>query len=120
MNNTTITVQVLVNAPIAKVWEYWNKPEHITHWAFASDDWEALSPENDLRVGGKFKTTMAAKDKSASFDFGGVYTVVNEDKDIEYDGLHLGKITVDCFIDDRAIGFKNWNQALSELELRKK
>jgi hypothetical protein len=30
-----------------KVWEYWNKPEHIVHWAFASDDWEAPAAENE-------------------------------------------------------------------------
>lgn len=58
------TVQTVVNAPMEKVWKCWNKPEHITGWAFASDDWEAPAAENDLRVGGKFKTTMAAKDKS--------------------------------------------------------
>ncbi|HEU4985192.1 MAG TPA: SRPBCC domain-containing protein, partial [Nitrososphaera sp.] len=48
--------------------------------------------ENDLRVGGRFKTTMAAKDKSASFDFGGVYTSVKEHELIEYDmddGRHV-------------------------------
>jgi uncharacterized protein YndB with AHSA1/START domain len=73
-----ITVQTVVKAPIAKVWECWNKPEHITDWAFASDDWEAPAAENDLRIGGKFKTTMAAKDKSSSFDFTGTYTAVRE------------------------------------------
>ena len=80
-----ITVQTVVNAPMEKVWECWNKPEHITGWAFASDDWEAPAAENDLRIGGKFKTTMAAKDKSASFDFAGVYTNVKNHKVIEYD-----------------------------------
>jgi uncharacterized protein YndB with AHSA1/START domain len=88
----TITVQTVVNAPMEKVWECWNKPEHITGWAFASDDWEAPASENDLRVGGRFKTTMAAKDKSASFDFAGVYTDVKEHKLIEYDmgdGRHV-------------------------------
>ena len=63
MNNKAITVQTVVNAHMEKVWECWNKPEHITGWAFASDDWEAPAAENDLRVGGKFKTTMAAKDE---------------------------------------------------------
>ncbi|MBI2027968.1 MAG: SRPBCC family protein [Candidatus Levybacteria bacterium] len=87
-----ITVQTVVNAPIAKVWEYWNKPEHITGWAFASDDWEAPTAENDVREGGKFKTVMAAKDKSESFDFTGVYTSVKEHELIEYDmddGRHV-------------------------------
>ncbi len=80
-----ITVSVEVNAPIEKVWEYWNQPEHITQWAFASDDWEAPSAENDLREGGKFKTVMAARDKSTSFDFTGTYTKVEDQKLIEYD-----------------------------------
>jgi uncharacterized protein YndB with AHSA1/START domain len=85
MNKNPITIETVVNAPIEKVWEYWNKPEHIVHWAFASDDWEAPAAENDLRVGGTFKTTMAAKDKSTSFDFAGVYSAVKENELIEYD-----------------------------------
>ena len=91
-NKNTITVETVIKAPVEKVWESWNKPEHIVNWAFASDDWKALDPKNDLRVGGKFKTTMAAKDKSASFDFTGVYTAVEEHKLIEYDmsdGRHV-------------------------------
>lgn len=87
-----ITVQTVVNAPMDKVWECWNKPEHITGWAFASDDWEAPAAENDLRTGGRFKTRMVAKDKSAGFDFGGVYTDVKEHRLMEYDmddGRHV-------------------------------
>lgn len=94
MNKNPITVETTVKAPISKVWEYWNKPEHITKWAFASDDWEAPAAENDLRVGGAFKTVMAAKDKSTSFDFTGIYTAVEEYKRIEYDfGDRHTKIT---------------------------
>lgn len=84
-NNNPITITTTVNAPIEKVWEYWTSPEHITQWAFASDDWEAPSAENDVRLGGTFKTVMAAKDGSASFDFGGSYTAVTEHELIEYD-----------------------------------
>lgn len=84
MTPNAITIEVVVNAPISKVWEYWNKPEHIHNWAFASDDWEARGAENDLRVGGTFKTIMGAKNKSASFEFGGVYTAVTENQDIAF------------------------------------
>ena len=92
MMNNPITVQTTVKAPMARVWEYWNKPEHITGWAFASDDWEASAADNDLRVGGTFKTTMAAKDRSESFDITGAYTAVKEHELIEYDmddGRHV-------------------------------
>lgn len=79
-----ITVQTTINASINKVWEFWSKPEHIKKWAFASLDWHVPNAENDLRTGGKFSTTMAAKDGSMSFDFGGEYTLVKENQAINY------------------------------------
>ena len=81
---TVVTVSTVINAPVAKVWEYWSKPEHITQWCSASDDWHAPKAENDLRTGGKFSTRMEAKDGSMGFDFGGVYDVVKNDEYIEY------------------------------------
>jgi uncharacterized protein YndB with AHSA1/START domain len=83
-NTTALTVAATVKAPVEKVWEYWNNPAHITNWCFASDDWHAPAAENDLREGGKLKTTMAAKDGSFSFDFEGVYTLVKEQEAIAY------------------------------------
>lgn len=80
----TITVTAILNAPVERVWKFWSEPQHIKNWAFASDDWHAPSAENDLRTGGSFKTTMAAKDGSFSFDFGGIYTEVEENKIIAY------------------------------------
>lgn len=85
MNQNPITVQTVINAPMSQVWQYWNDPAHITGWAFASDEWEAPAAKNDLRIGGHFTTTMAAKDKSTSFDFTGIYTIVEEPQLIEYD-----------------------------------
>jgi uncharacterized protein YndB with AHSA1/START domain len=85
METGPITIETVVKAPIEKVWEYYNAPEHITQWAFASDDWEATNAVNDLRVGGRFSTTMGAKDKSQSFEFGGTYSTVDEHALIEYD-----------------------------------
>ena len=81
---TVITVETTVKAPVEKVWASWSDPKHITQWAFASDEWHAPYADNDLRKEGKFKTTMAAKDGSMSFDFEGVYTNVQPYKVIEY------------------------------------
>ncbi len=81
---TNITIEATVNAPIERVWAYWNEPEHIKNWAFASDDWHCPASENDLRVGGKFSSTMAAKDGSFSFDFWGIYDEVDTNKYIAY------------------------------------
>ncbi len=74
---TVVTVEATVNAPIEKVWDCWTKPEHITQWCQASDDWHAPSAENDLKEGGKYSTRMEAKDGSFGFDFWGIYDSVN-------------------------------------------
>ncbi|MFA9186888.1 SRPBCC family protein [Flavobacterium sp. FBOR7N2.3] len=79
-----ITIKTTVNASISKVWEFWTLPEHITKWSFASPDWHTPYAENDLKTGGKFKSTMAAKDGSMSFDFEGEYTLVKPNEAIEY------------------------------------
>jgi uncharacterized protein YndB with AHSA1/START domain len=79
-----ITVQTTINVPIKIVWACWTGPEHITKWNNASDDWHTPYAENDLRIGGKFKSTMAAKDGSMSFDFEGEYTLVEQNKAIKY------------------------------------
>jgi uncharacterized protein YndB with AHSA1/START domain len=81
---TRITVEAVVKAPLEKVWKYWNEPEHITHWSFASNDWHAPSATNDLRPGGKLIVRMEAKDGSFGFDFGGIYDVVKEHEEISF------------------------------------
>jgi uncharacterized protein YndB with AHSA1/START domain len=79
-----ITVKTTIHSSIEQVWAAWTSPEHITQWTFASDDWHAPFAETDLKVGGKFKTTMAAKDGSFSFDLCGTFTDVEELKSIAY------------------------------------
>lgn len=79
-----IIVSVKINSEIEKVWKYWTEPAHIQQWTFASDDWHVPFAENNLIVGGNFKTTMAAKDESFSFDFEGIYTFIIENSKIEY------------------------------------
>lgn len=77
-------MQVTVNATVEKAWKVWNAPEHITKWAIGSPDWHTPYAENDLKVGGKFLSRMAAKDGSSSFDFIGTYDVVQKHKTIAY------------------------------------
>jgi uncharacterized protein YndB with AHSA1/START domain len=83
-SKTAITVETTIKAPVQKVWEFWSKPEHITRWNNASDDWHSPKAENDLRPGGKFLVRMEAKDGSYGFDFGGAYDAVTEHELIEY------------------------------------
>jgi uncharacterized protein YndB with AHSA1/START domain len=82
--NPSIKVEAIIDAPLEKVWEYWTSPQHIINWNFASPDWHCPNVENDLRAGGAFSYTMAAKDGSMSFDFNGNYNEVLENQRIVY------------------------------------
>jgi uncharacterized protein YndB with AHSA1/START domain len=99
MEKTKITVKSSINAPIAKVWDYWNAPEHIVKWNSASPDWHTPKAENDLRIGGKFTSRMEAKDGSFGFDFGGTYDEVVPHQVISYT-LDDGRKTRIAFSND--------------------
>lgn len=79
-----ITVRATIQAPLEKVWEYFTKPEHITEWNAASEDWHSPRAENDLRMGGNFSYRMEAKDGSEGFDFTGTYNEVVPHERIAY------------------------------------
>lgn len=80
-----ITVSVVINAPLDKVWNYWTNPEHIINWNFASDDWCCPKAINNAITGGKFNWRMEAKDGSVGFDFFGQYDLVIDHERIEYE-----------------------------------
>jgi uncharacterized protein YndB with AHSA1/START domain len=84
MTNNKITIEAEISASTKKVWNYYTLPEHITKWNFASDDWHCPKAENDLRVGGKLKSRMEAKDGSFGFDFEAIYDEVVDQKKLAY------------------------------------
>jgi uncharacterized protein YndB with AHSA1/START domain len=82
--NEMVHTEITVHVPVEKAWAYWTQPEHIVNWNFASKDWKCPQAINDLRVGGIFNYRMEAKDKSAGFDFHGVFDAVEEFAKINY------------------------------------
>ena len=79
-----IQIDITILAPVEKVWNYFNEPEHVTLWNFAHESWQCPSSENDLRLGGKFKHRMEAKDGSFGFDFEGFYDEIIPHEKIKY------------------------------------
>ncbi|MDN5204632.1 SRPBCC family protein [Fulvivirgaceae bacterium BMA10] len=80
----TVTIESTVNQGIQKVWVFWTTPEHITNWNFATPDWHCPSAEHDLKVGGKLKYHMAARDGSMAFDYAGTFTNIQSEALLEY------------------------------------
>jgi uncharacterized protein YndB with AHSA1/START domain len=84
MDKTMITIQATVQADAGKAWECYTKPEHITKWNFASDDWHCPSAFNELKVGGTYRVRMEAKDGSFGFDLEATYDSVEPGKSFSY------------------------------------
>lgn len=80
----TIKIDTTISQPVEKVWEYFNSPEHITKWNFATDEWHCPHAENNLATSGKFTYRMEAKDGSAGFDFAGTFDKIVPNERIEY------------------------------------
>lgn len=80
-----ITVETVVNAPVARVWQAWTNPADIVEWNFASPDWHCPSAQVDLRVGGSYLARMEAKDGSFGFDFGATITALEPQAFLQYD-----------------------------------
>lgn len=106
----TINISVKIEQSLDKVWEFWNAPEHITNWNFASDEWCCPSAENDLKVGGKLKSRMEAKDGSFGFDFEATYDEIIDLEKITYSIADGRQVT---------INFKIWAIRLKLLQLLK-
>ncbi len=116
-----ITIEATVNAPIEKVWTYFNSPEHVTKWNFASDDWHSPTAENDLHHGGKFSYRMEAKDGSFGFDFWGIYDTIENQKYIAYtlgDGRKVN-ITFDANGNTTHISETFEAESVNSIELQK-
>ncbi len=94
-----ITVETTVNAPVAKVWQYWTAPEHIMQWNNASPDWHTPRATTDLKAGGKFSSRMEAKDGSVGFDFEGIFSKVVPNEVLEY-GMADGRTVSVLFKDE--------------------
>ncbi|MGB5667521.1 MAG: SRPBCC family protein [Maribacter sp.] len=85
MNAQKITVQATINADKNKVWNYYTNPKHITKWNFADPSWHCPSAENDIKIGGKYRARMEAKDGSFGFDFEAIYSEIIDGEQFTYE-----------------------------------
>ncbi|TRX39061.1 SRPBCC domain-containing protein [Flavobacterium restrictum] len=79
-----LLVTTTIQASLETVWHFWTTPNHIMQWNNASEDWHTPNAENDLKIGGRFKYTMASKDGLLCFDLEGKYTNIDYLSAIDY------------------------------------
>jgi uncharacterized protein YndB with AHSA1/START domain len=56
-----LTLERVVDVPVALVWQAWTQPEHLKQW-FTPRPWRTTKCEIDLRPGGLFRTVMLGPD----------------------------------------------------------
>ncbi|HJV01538.1 MAG TPA: SRPBCC domain-containing protein [Burkholderiaceae bacterium] len=74
--DTSITVEVVINAPIATVWDAFTTPADIKRWSAISDDAQMTECTVDLREGGKFFVRTQNKAGHPGSTFEGKFTKV--------------------------------------------
>ena len=79
----TIKVQAQIKHSLQDTWDLFTDPMHVIKWNAASPDWHTTFGESDLKNGGKYAYRMEAKDGSVGFDFGGTYTHVVPQKQLD-------------------------------------
>ena len=80
----TITVENEINKSVQQVWELWTTPKHIINWNFATLEWHCPAAEHELKIGGKLKYHMAARDGSMAFDYTATFTQIKPNELLEY------------------------------------
>lgn len=103
MQDSMIQVQVDVAAPIHVVWDAWTLPEHIVQWNMASEEWHCPRASNEVKVGGRLSATMAARDGSMEFDFGGTYTEVEVGTRLVFVMDDQRRVEIDFSTTDRGV-----------------
>ena len=73
-----------IEVRVESVWNAYTSEEDIKQWNYASDAWHCTTSSNDLRIGGKLKYRMSAKDGSHVFDFEATYSRLDPFKQIDY------------------------------------
>lgn len=79
-----ITVAADAMATPEQCWKAATTPAAIMQWNAASPDWHCPSADVDLRVGGRIRSRMEARDGSMGFDFEATYTAINAPHRLAY------------------------------------
>lgn len=60
--NDAISIEVIINARIEKVWKAWTDPEWILKWFGSDPNGHGIKAKMDVHVGGKFEITFKDSD----------------------------------------------------------
>lgn len=83
-----LVLERTINVPRGAVWDAWTQPEQLKQW-FTPKPWSTPHVEIDLRIGGKFRTTMAGPD-GESFTGESCFVMIEEGSLLVWSSCLLG------------------------------
>ena len=84
-----LTVRRVIHAPPERVFEAWTTPAMLRAWYGLDESWSTPVVEVDLRVGGRYRITLAPPD-GGSFDEAGEYREVDPPRRLAYTSESTG------------------------------
>ena len=81
---TDVRLERRYDAPPERVFDAWTNPEVLRRWWAAGPDWEGVSADVDLRVGGRLRLAMQSPEADQPYAGGGEYTIVERPERLAY------------------------------------
>jgi uncharacterized protein YndB with AHSA1/START domain len=78
-----VQLEILLSAPIEKVWNAWTDPNQIAKWFGSDPKGKVLKAILNVRPGGLFEVTFKDSDQTEHTCFG-TYSVVREFRNLEF------------------------------------
>src|SRR4051812_1141579 len=82
-----LVLERVVDVPVEHLWKGWTDPKLLVKW-FTPKPWETVACEIDLRIGGKFQTTMRSPE-GREFAHDGCYLEVVPSEKVTWTNLLL-------------------------------
>lgn len=67
----SIKSEVVLLAPVDKVWSYFTDPKHVTKWFFVLQNQKCQSAVVELKEGGEFRYLMSTREAGTGYEFRG-------------------------------------------------
>jgi uncharacterized protein YndB with AHSA1/START domain len=77
-DHPSLTLERMVRAPPARVWEAWTRPEVLAQW-FGPHHTQVEHAETDLRIGGRFRVVLR-EDNGERHEIGGSYAEMEPER----------------------------------------
>jgi uncharacterized protein YndB with AHSA1/START domain len=92
-----VQLEILLSAPLEKVWKAWTQPDQIAKWFGSDPDGKVLKAILNVRPTGLFEITFMDSDQTEHTCFG-VYSAVREFTNLEFSWNWKSEPGVESFV----------------------